>query len=46
MGIEIMAFCPGTLFDVLAPILGVLVLLSGSALVLMFWGRGRTDRRR
>jgi hypothetical protein len=42
----VLPFCPGTLFDVLAPIIGILVCLSSAALLLMFRGRGRTDRRR
>ena len=45
MGVEAIAFCPGNIFEVLTPVIGVLVFLFGAAVWLMFWDWGRRDRR-
>lgn len=44
--IPVLPICPATLLEVLAPTLGVLVLLLGAAAGLILREGGRSDRRR
>ena len=45
MGVESLAFFHGGIIEVLMPAIGVLIILFGAAVWLMFWDWGRRDRR-